>query len=34
MKDSARGLLGGVLGLLLALVFIIIGRFIANLTHG
>lgn len=33
MKDSVRVLLGGVLGFLLALAFIITGSTIATLTH-
>jgi len=33
MKDSVRVLLGGVLGFLQALAFLITGSTLANLTH-
>lgn len=33
MKDSVRVLLGGIIGFLVALVFIITGNTIATLTH-
>ena len=33
MKGGMRGLLGGVLGFLLALAFIFAGNFLATLTH-
>jgi hypothetical protein len=33
MKESTRVLLGGVLGFLLALAFIVTGSTIASLTH-
>jgi hypothetical protein len=33
MNAGKRGLLGGALGVLLALVFIIMGNFVATLIH-
>ena len=33
MKGGTRGLLGGVLGLLVALAFIFMGNFVATLIH-
>jgi hypothetical protein len=33
MKDGTRGLLGGVLGVLIALAFILAGNLLATLTH-
>lgn len=33
MKSGKRGLLGGVLGVLVALAFILMGNFVATLIH-